>query len=520
MRIHLSILLFFCLLFENQEGLAQAFTLTATGESDNIHITYEPRGNIPSGVSVDQSGIVLNQEAAGAGLTLRIVGLGGDSWTFGKPGGSFFSISKSQVNNSTFLTQKLTFSPSIAQGDQDWSRALVINISRNGQNYRSHLPVRFKAPAVATVPEQIKPPVVTQESPKPSPQQSTQSPEESDCCGSPSPNKSCCPELNSGQEAERDETPSPQSEIVAPESPSDSLQNIEVKKLTPEEINILEIAARNPLFTGLGLLLLVLLLWGIFRKKQSSEEPISKTPEIEHVPQSIPTETVSQSEVFDDISFEETELTDNLSLPPIGSLPTLPEYIELDLEQHWEDTAVTQFWVHRDCVSDLDDTIRLPINRQKDKESAEDVPEIGGFLLGRFDAINEEQYVVSLEKFLPITPSAQNRYTVQFGDTAWMELEEAFKEYPGLKLVGWFHTHPGHGLFLSAADLREHKALFQSRHQVAMEIDPLTAELDLAVFTWTKAGDLNNQEQRKTSSWFSFIDDLDKPSRKSFEIPS
>lgn len=225
-------------------------------------------------------------------------------------------------------------------------------------------------------------------------------------------------------------------------------------------------------------------------------------------------------EEFEGISFEETEVLDELDLPPLLELVQHSEYISLDLQQHWEDTAVTTFWIHRDCVSDLDDTIRLPINRQKSKESAEDVPEIGGFLLGRFEAINETQYLVSLEKFLPITPSAQNRYTVQFGDMAWMELEEAFKEFPGLKLVGWFHTHPGHGLFLSAADLREHKALFQSRHQVAMEIDPLTAELDLAVFTWTKQGDLNNQEQRKTDSWFSFIDDLDKPSRKSMETPS
>lgn len=515
MRIQFFMLLLFGLLLGAQEGLAQAFSLKATGESENINISYQVRGNIPPGVSVSSSGVSIDQAAAGSGLTLRLTGEAGDSWTFTPPGTSNYSISKTQVS-AAFLTQKLTFSPAIAQEETSWSRSLIINVLRDGKSYRAQLPVRFQAPEVTPEPEPSPPPVATTQ--RPTPVQAPAAPAKSDCCDSPSPNKSCCPGYVAPEDNEPLEEIITAETIQQPEiSPVDSLAD---NRIEPKEINILKLASDNPIPTALGVLGLLAILWLALRKKNTTEAPVleeksTSTPEVK-----TPEPSVNEPEEFEGISFEETEILDELNLPPLLELAQHSEYISLDLTQHWEDTAVTKFWAHRDCISDLDDTIRLPINRQKSKESAEDVPEIGGFLLGRFESINDAQYVVSLEKFLPITPAAQNRYTVQFGDMAWMELEEAFKEFPGLKLVGWFHTHPGHGLFLSAADLREHKALFQSRHQVAMEIDPLTAELDLAVFTWTKQGDLNNQEQRKTDSWFSFIDDLDKPSRKSMETPS
>lgn len=43
---------------------------------------------------------------------------------------------------------------------------------------------------------------------------------------------------------------------------------------------------------------------------------------------------------------------------------------------------------------------------------------------------------------------------------------------PGSGVVGWYHTHPGMGLFLSDADIRTHRVLFGRPWQVAWVFDP------------------------------------------------
>src|SRR5215467_1494472 len=50
------------------------------------------------------------------------------------------------------------------------------------------------------------------------------------------------------------------------------------------------------------------------------------------------------------------------------------------------------------------------------------------------------------------------------------------KEYPDDKIVGWYHTHPGFGVFLSDHDTFIHKNFFSSPQQVAWVYDPHTDE--------------------------------------------
>ena len=41
------------------------------------------------------------------------------------------------------------------------------------------------------------------------------------------------------------------------------------------------------------------------------------------------------------------------------------------------------------------------------------------------------------------------------------------------KIVGWYHSHPGHGLFLSQTDLNTHMQFYQfSSHAVSLVVDP------------------------------------------------
>lgn len=41
------------------------------------------------------------------------------------------------------------------------------------------------------------------------------------------------------------------------------------------------------------------------------------------------------------------------------------------------------------------------------------------------------------------------------------------------RIVGWFHTHPGFGVFLSQHDLFIHRSFFNLEWQVALVLDPV-----------------------------------------------
>lgn len=47
-------------------------------------------------------------------------------------------------------------------------------------------------------------------------------------------------------------------------------------------------------------------------------------------------------------------------------------------------------------------------------------------------------------------------------------------------IVGWYHSHPGYGCFMSETDLATHSSSFVSPYQLAMVIDP--KNMDVGVF--------------------------------------
>jgi proteasome lid subunit RPN8/RPN11 len=52
---------------------------------------------------------------------------------------------------------------------------------------------------------------------------------------------------------------------------------------------------------------------------------------------------------------------------------------------------------------------------------------------------------------------------------------EMDEHYPDKQIVGWYHTHPGMGVFLSPYDTWLHHHFFPEPWQVALVIDPHSA---------------------------------------------
>lgn len=114
--------------------------------------------------------------------------------------------------------------------------------------------------------------------------------------------------------------------------------------------------------------------------------------------------------------------------------------------------------------------------------------ERGGFLLGR--VWEDEEPGVEIRYFVPAEQTLERQSSLTFTHETWARLNRIKDEkYPDEKILGWHHTHPGFGVFLSDMDLFIHKNFFSQRWQVALVVDPVKHELGF--FHW-RAGDVRD----------------------------
>src|SRR5687768_5438808 len=72
---------------------------------------------------------------------------------------------------------------------------------------------------------------------------------------------------------------------------------------------------------------------------------------------------------------------------------------------------------------------------------------------------------------------------VTFTAKTWSHIQDVMdKSYPDMRILGWYHTHPGHGIFLSDMDLFIHKNFFSLPWHLAFVFDPQNQEEGL--FAW------------------------------------
>lgn len=118
--------------------------------------------------------------------------------------------------------------------------------------------------------------------------------------------------------------------------------------------------------------------------------------------------------------------------------------------------------------------------------------EVGGILVGQLSESG-----VRVAGSIPALRAPGNQMHVTFTHEVWEDvLSTIDREFPGQQIVGWYHTHPGFGLFLSEYDRFIHENFFSDPRMVALVIDPLAGELGW--FGWM--GDsLQVRDERRTS---------------------
>lgn len=108
--------------------------------------------------------------------------------------------------------------------------------------------------------------------------------------------------------------------------------------------------------------------------------------------------------------------------------------------------------------------------------------ELGGVLLGHVYREAGTLFVL-VRAALPAVSSDRGPVHFTFNADAWSQIHrDRTAAYPQLDIVGWFHTHPGLGVFYSSDDVVVHSAAFTLPWHLGLVVDPVRGEA--AYFGW------------------------------------
>ena len=110
--------------------------------------------------------------------------------------------------------------------------------------------------------------------------------------------------------------------------------------------------------------------------------------------------------------------------------------------------------------------------------------ERAGLLLGHV-SVHGNQRVAHITAAIPAKHTVGSRTNVRITLRAWEHmLGIRDSTHPDLRMLGWFHTHAGWGVFMSDSDVFIHSRFFSHPDMVSYVLDP-TSERD-AFFHWRK----------------------------------
>jgi proteasome lid subunit RPN8/RPN11 len=121
--------------------------------------------------------------------------------------------------------------------------------------------------------------------------------------------------------------------------------------------------------------------------------------------------------------------------------------------------------------------------------------EVGGVLIGRMPADGGLPLVTGA---IPAISADEQKATLTFTQEAWAHVHQVLEaEFPAdEQIVGWYHSHPSFGIFLSGHDLFIHENFFNASSQVAVVVDPINCRE--GAFGW-RDGKLEALYERATA---------------------
>ena len=105
-----------------------------------------------------------------------------------------------------------------------------------------------------------------------------------------------------------------------------------------------------------------------------------------------------------------------------------------------------------------------------------------GILTGQFCESNEKKWL-HISGYISGECIKSSRTSVHLTCDDWQNIDKRLlRDFPSERIVGWYHSHPGFGAFLSTDDLFVHRHFFDLEWYVALVIDPFQNQLK--IFQW------------------------------------
>lgn len=118
--------------------------------------------------------------------------------------------------------------------------------------------------------------------------------------------------------------------------------------------------------------------------------------------------------------------------------------------------------------------IKQDVYKALEKLAASDTSkELGSIILGEYCQEHGKTHVI-ISQYIEAKYTDASASTLTFTHETWDYVHsEHEKRYPDEKIIGWQHTHPNYGIFLSNYDMFIQENFFNLPFQVAYVIDPI-----------------------------------------------
>jgi proteasome lid subunit RPN8/RPN11 len=109
--------------------------------------------------------------------------------------------------------------------------------------------------------------------------------------------------------------------------------------------------------------------------------------------------------------------------------------------------------------------------------------EVCGVLAGEV-CEDDEGLFVSVEAMIRGSAASQASTHVTFTQETWNLIHRSLeRDFPDLRIVGWYHTHPGFGVEFSEMDLFIQRNFFPGATHLALVTDPLNGDVAICINT-------------------------------------
>ena len=118
--------------------------------------------------------------------------------------------------------------------------------------------------------------------------------------------------------------------------------------------------------------------------------------------------------------------------------------------------------------------IKQNVYKDLEKFAASDTSrELGSIIIGEYCQEHGKTSVI-ISDYIEAKYTDASASTLTFTHKTWDYIHSEHERlYPDKKIVGWQHTHPNYGIFLSNYDLFIHENFFNLPFQIAYVIDPI-----------------------------------------------